>query len=292
MMLSSSLPSAMQPKAEQQGWTRQIYSCAKLEENAKFKGRVDTDDCTFFHNGIFSNWWLTIPEPHHKKEFATIQFVVNFNGVGNISFLTAEGFLMLFKERSHEFLNNVVTEFAPRAVAYGQMNGRIAKKEAGRYFTVQFWDHHTFQVLINTIACLFKFTQGTRGEGQELLCTKRIIIEAAPADGSFGVAANTATFLSNREQPEKYHVLSVDDSLLSFTIANGPHKGKQITRPCRHANALGKSLQLCKAIMEQQGAGAIYSMQEALDVVTAAMASMGVFADVDVIATALKQMYS
>ena len=123
------------------------------------------------------------------------------------------------------------------------------------YAEIIYWDNHTFQVLINTCACLFKFTQGRRGEEEDLLGTRDIIIEAAPADGSFGVAVNTHTFLTKGEQIDSYSLQSVDDTDLSFTIEAGPHKGKVITRPRRHANSLGKALVLCKIIIMRRRRG-------------------------------------
>ena len=85
-------------KAQQKGWTREIHTREVLLENQKFKGRIDEGTCTFFHNGLFPNWWLTIQEPNHKKAFAEVQFVMNFNGT-TVPFLTAESLLMLFKEK-------------------------------------------------------------------------------------------------------------------------------------------------------------------------------------------------
>lgn len=290
VLLIAALPEAP-CKAVRKGWTRSIHSPALLVQTPAFKGRVDTEECTFFHNGSFSNWWLTTPELQHKKACAEVQFEVNFNGK-LVPFLTAELFLMLFKERAHDLVNNTLKDVLPQAREYGRLTGGEAKKAACRFFTHEFWNDHTFQALLDKTACLSKFAQGRRGEGGELLNTEAIIIEAALADGSFGVAMNTTLFLNSDEHPESFTTSSEDDSELLFTIEVGPSKGLEIARPRRHANALGKSLQFLPQILAERGTDSIMSMKEAVVFPATAMRAEGVFHGVVPMTAALTSMQS
>ena len=137
------------------------------------------------------------------------------------------------------------------------------------------------------MANVLKFSQNNLYR-QHLLDTQEIIIEAAPADGSFGVAMNANDFLTQSVfRPESFDIQSTDQSMLTFTIEAGKFKGTEVKREARLANSLGKSLQLVKDILSVHDA-IVVTLDEAFALSYQAMRNRGAFDQLDDIASSVR----
>jgi len=108
------------------------------------------------------------------------------------------------------------------------------------------WRDHAVHVLVGATAGFLKFSQDL-GLRRLLLSTQHaVLIETAPADGSWGVGMHSGAFHETSE-PAHFTLLSEEASILRYTTRNGT----VVDRPRCQANALGKSLMLAREMLRE-----------------------------------------
>jgi len=212
----------------------QIHDARVLQGNHDFKGAVLATHGTgavLWHNSGFSNWY-PFTDNGEKKLFGLEDMGTTYE------FGSSEALIMAVKEHvgTGKPLELPLTKHSRLGA------GESKKQVSGNAFPL--WDNHPFQVLLGAVACLLKFSQV--GElRKELLGTGAYtMIESAPNDGAWGIAANTWQFISRREDPESYGLQSTNTSTITFSTRAGTY-----TRMKRQSNALGKALMLVRSVL-------------------------------------------
>ena len=228
------------------GWSAELHDPAILIFNPKFKGAVF--DCTprngapsgviAFHNSPFSNFWP-----------CGAGVTVSHRGM-RLRFATSEALLMAFKQHllapsggvpPHESLADALrTQATIRTAAESK---EVAARATRRVADYTWWGHHGVHVLVGSVVCLLKFSQD-EGLRRLLLSTQGVLlIEAAPHDGAWGVAANSSKALQAPALARTFGLYSVHQSPFEFES----REGRVHTRLCCEANALGKALMVARA---------------------------------------------
>lgn len=223
------------------GWSHEFHAPTVLTTDAKFKGAVwdvtprpcSLDGVVVWHNSPFSNWHVCGKQVRlaHRGQ--------------NYSFATSEHVVMAFKEHllaGTDLDATLKSQAAIRSAADAKNAVGRATRGAKDY---TWWSHHGMHILVGTAACYLKFSQDA-GLQHLLRSTKEaLLVEAAPNDGSWGVAMNSTAFLSGAD-PTDFTLGSMVTDTLRFEV-----NGRTIIRPRGQANALGKALMLTRDMLSQ-----------------------------------------
>jgi len=228
--------------SDPQGWSSELHLPVVLKTDPKFKGAVwdvtyrpcAPDGVILFHNSPFSNW-LTCGKGvqclHRGQSFR---------------FSTSENLIMAFKEHilAGTALDAVLkSQSAINSPADGKAKAARATRATKDY---TWWSHHGMHVLVGAIACYLKFSQDLGLKNFLLSTQKALLVETAPNDGAWGVAMNSAKFLSSAH-PEHFTLSSTAPDTLSFEV-----NGKTFYRRHGESNALGKSLMIVRELLQTE----------------------------------------
>ena len=165
---------------------------------------------------------------------------------------------MAFKE--HLLAGTPLEKTMDTHTGYG--SAKESKEAAGRATReakdYTWWSHHGMHVLVGTVSCWLKFSQDSKLRHFLLSTQQALLVETAPNDGSWGVAMNSSQLLQDGT-PQDFALSSTANQKLSFDV--GP---RTITRHRYEANALGKSLMITRALLEDGGKEAAPSAAPAL----------------------------